>query len=330
MNKIQMGIGIAVLLVLVGAVPQTYIPERLNPVVTAKGRFEGKPIRLAGPKGQHGEASARIWIKMDQGMCRGSLRANTKATGIFNIGEGHCLAWIPTGGALILDPGGNAGEYEVIIGPEWHPFGPKTRHFMFVPMGLCFILASAFAGELRPHASRLGGKRLLFLVSLAAFSGIVVYPVSHEGGHMVFGMLLGAKPDWMGTVWTCLGGQEPHASFTYLPPGAAPWMSAGGHILPTIVALLLLLVWRSVCRNASWYLSATLVLVPVLMLFSSVGCLFEVFHQSHMDALAAALGLSSPGRVFFSLSPLLVAIAAYLWLGMKLKRGLHAQETLNS
>ena len=39
-----------------------------------------------------------------------------------------------------------------------------------------------------------------------------------------------------------------------------------------------------------------------------------------MDALSVHLGLQEPLRVAFSLSPLLVAIAAYVWLGMKFRK----------
>ncbi len=97
-------------------------------------------------------------------------------------------------------------------------------------------------------------------------------------------------------------------------------MSAGGHLVPTVVALLFLLIWRLVCRRASWHVSAALVLLPVLILFSTLGCLFELYQNTHMDALSVHLGLSGPLRVAFSLSPLLVAIAAYLWLGLSFRR----------
>ena len=136
---------------------------------------------------------------------------------------------------------------------------------------------------------------------------------------MVFGMLMGGEPSWDGVVWTCLSGQEPHSAFSYLSESAAPFMSAGGPIVPTLVALLLLVIWRFSYKNASWYVSATLVSIAVLFLFSSLGCLFELYRNTHMDALSVHFGLTGPLRIAFSLSPLLVATAAYVWLGMKFR-----------
>jgi hypothetical protein len=319
-SRVVLGMAVLFVLLLIGAVPQRYIPERLCPVVTEEGTFEGKPIRVPTPKGEGGEVTARITIKMDRGMwCRGRFEKQGAATGLFNIAEGHCLARIPIGSELVLDPQGEVGDYGVTIGPEWHPLGPKGRRFILLPIGVSSIAALTVGGKVRSQTRKLGAKRFLFLLGVAVVNGLILYPVLHEGGHVVFGMLRGAKPDWEGVVWTCLSGQEPHASFASLPPGAGPLMSAGGHILPTVAALLLLLAWRLFYKNASWYFSAALLWVPLLILFSTLGCLFELNQQSHMDALAVGFGLSGPLRIGFSLSPLLVAIAAYLWVGIRLK-----------
>lgn len=224
---------------------------------------------------------------------------------------------IPTDSALLLDPQGNAGDYDITIGPEWHPLAPKARRFVFLPMAIGMIAASFFAGRLRSQAKRLGAKRVSFLVAIGVLSGLVLYPVCHEGGHMIFGMLFGAMPNWDGVVWTVLSGVEPHASFSYLPESAVPLMTAGGPIVPTLVALLLLLTWRSIYKKASWYVSSVLVSIAVIFLFSTLGCLFELYRNTHMDALSVHFGLTGLLRITFSLSPLLVAIAAYVWLGMK-------------
>jgi hypothetical protein len=39
-----------------------------------------------------------------------------------------------------------------------------------------------------------------------------------------------------------------------------------------------------------------------------------------MDALSVHFGLAGPIRIAVSLSPLFVAIAAYVWLGMKFRK----------
>ena len=256
---------------------------------------------------------------MDQGICRVSLKHGAELTGLFGMGEGNSRNRIPTGSELVLDPQGNAGDYDITIGPEWHPLAPKARRFVFLPMAIAMMVARIFARRFRSQANRLGVKRGFFLVAVGVISGLVLYPVFHEGGHMMFGMLFGGMPNWDGVVWTCLSGAEPHASFSYLPESAVPFMTAGGPIVPTLIALLLLLIWRFIYKNASWYVSAALVSTPVLFLFSTLGCLFELYRNTHMDALSVHFGLTGPLRIAFSLSPLLVAIAAYVWLGMKFR-----------
>jgi hypothetical protein len=318
---IWVGLWIAVFsfVLLLAVIPQKYIPERLTPFVSAKGRFDGKPIRFTTPKGRKSEVAATIRIRMEQGICQVSLRHGAELNGILGIGEGNSRNRIPTGSELVLDPQGNVGDYDITIGPEWHPLAPKARRFVFLPMAIAMMVAVVFTGKFRSLASRLGVKRGFFLAAMAVVSGFVFYPVFHEAGHMIFGMLCGAVPNWDGVVWTCLGGEEPHASFSDLPERAVPFMTAGGPIVPTLVALLLLLIWRFVYRRASWYVSAALVSIAILFLFSTLGCLFELYRNTHMDALSVHFGLTGPLRIAFSLSPLLVAVTVYVWLGMKFR-----------
>ncbi len=304
---------------LLAVAPQSYIPEYFSPAAAAKGRFAGIPIRLATPEGGKADVAATVRIHMDQGQCRVSLQRGTDLTVLFGTGEGYWRGRIPTGSELVLDPQGDVGDYDITIDPKWQLLAAGTRRFLFLPMAIAMAVVSLAARRLRPHATKLGAKRILFIAATAVISGLMLYPIVHEGGHMVFGMLFGAKPSWDGVVWTCLGGEEPHTAFSYLPESAAPFMSAGGPILPTLVALLLLVIWRFRCKSASWSESATLVSIAVLFLFSTLGCLFELYRNTHMDALSVHFGLTGPLRIAFSLSPLLVATAAYVWLGMKWK-----------
>ena len=320
-RRIGGGLWIAVfsVVLLLAVLPQRYIPERLTPFVTAKGRFAAKPIRLATPKGGKPEVATTISIQMDQGICRSSLKHGTELTELFGRGEGNWRGRIATGSELILDPHENTGDYDITIGPEWHPLAPKVRRFLLLPMAIGMIVASMFARRLRPQAKKLGAKRVSFLAAIGVISGFVLYPVVHEGGHMIFGILFGGEANWDGVVWTCLSGVEPHASFSHLPPSAAPFMTAGGPIAPTLVALLLLLIWRFIYKNISWYVSAALVSIAVLFLFSTLGCLFELYQNTHMDALSVHFGLTGPLRIAFSLILLLVATVTYVWLGMKFR-----------
>ncbi len=326
MNRIGQALRVGVPLVLfsalllLAAVPQSYIPGRLAPVLTASARFAEKPIRLAVPRSGLSDVAATFRIKMDQGVCEAFVKRGTELKRIFSMGEGTCRGRVPSDGEIILDPQGNAGEYDLTIGAEWHPLGPKGRRFILLPMALSLMLGFIFAGKLGPQAASLGTKRLLYAAGITAMAGAVLYPIAHEGGHLVFGVLFGATPDWHNVAWTALGGEEPHVGFRHLPEGAAPFMSAGGPILPTLISLLLLLMWRLFCRPASWYSSTALLLVAVLFLFSTLGCLFELYGNTHMDALSVHWGLAGLLRVVLSLSPLLVALGVYVWLALRFRK----------
>jgi hypothetical protein len=301
---------------LVAVIPQKYIPEWLTPVVTAKGRFVGEEVRLKAPVGRKPELAATIRIQMDQGVCLVKLKRGKNLVPWFSMGDVNVRDHIARGSELVLDPQGNVGTYEITIGPEWHLFAPRGRRFVLLPVAIGMMVALAFGGRLRSQAKKLGTRRVLFLAAIPAISGLVLYPAVHEGGHMIAGILFGAKANWGGVVWTCFAGEEPHASFSHLPESAVPFMAAGGTIVPMLIALLLLLIWRCAAWKISWYLSAALVSIPVLFLFSTVGCLFELYRNTHMDALSVHYGLTGFPRVLLSLSPLLMAIAAFAWLGM--------------
>ncbi len=309
---------LSVVLLLLALLPQKYIPERLAPCVAVKGRFLGEPILLRTPKSGKPEVAAKIRIKMDRGFCRGSVQHGSKLSGLFNAREGTCRAQVPTGSELVLDPQGQTGGYAVTLGPEW--LSPKARRSVLLPLAFSMVAVFVLAGRATSALTTARIRRVFFLVGLSVISGLLLYPILHEGGHMIFGMLFGARPDWSGVVWTCLSGEEPHGSFGYLPKSAAPFADAGGHTLPTLAAALLLLIWKFTRKQASWALSAVLVTLPVLLLLSTLGCLFELYQNTHMDALAVHLELTGPLRIIVSLSPLLVAAAAYVWLGFVYRR----------
>ncbi len=311
------GLAIFCLILLLALVPQRYIPQRFTPFLLANGKFAGEPVRFKPPDTAKPDLPAVIRIKMDTGVCRASLQRGSEQTGLFSTGEGNCHTRVLASQVLLLDPQGHSGQYDVFIGPQWHPLTPRARRLVLLPLAISMFLVAALAGRLTPVLARVRPARFLFLVGIAVLSGLVLYPMAHEGGHMLFGILFGAVPDWRGVVWTMLTGEEPHGSFRYLPEGASPMMSAGGHLLPTALALLLLVVWRLTCRKAPWSISALLVALPVLFLLSSFGCLFELYQNTHMDALAVHFGLTGAARVLVSLGPLLLALAAYGWLAMR-------------
>lgn len=321
---------------LIAVVPQKYIPERLTPFVAAEGRFTGEAIRLAVPRSESPDVGARLRIRMDQGTCSVSFRQGPETTLLFRMGTGDTRRRVPSGSELILNPKGDEGSFEVILGPELHPLTPGVRHFVLLPIAVCMLVTLVLARKIGTQATKLGGKRLPFLVGVAASCALVLYPVLHEGGHMISGVLFGGVPNWDSVEWTSVSGERPHASFSYLPTAAIPFMTAGGTLVPLLVALLLLTIWAFTHRKASWYVSATLVTIAGLLLFSTLGCLFELYQNTHMDALAVHFELVGPLRVAFSLSPLIVSIAVYVWIGMILRtptskdaKGSKRRETLN-
>lgn len=308
---------VVVVLLVIGVIPQRNIPEQLAPVLSVKGKFEGKPIHVRAPGTGKRLLPATVSIAMDRGVCQVSLKTGTTRTQLCRMGAGNVRVQAAAGSELLLDPQGNTGDYAIALGPEWHPLGPKTRRFVLLPMAITLAVGFVLRGKIQSQLVQLGAKRACFLAGLAVISGLVLYPVIHEFGHILSGMICGAKPDWAAVVWTPLRGEEPHAAFSYLPQGAGPLMSAGGTLLPTVAALVLLATWKLINRRVSWYVSAVLVGLPGLWLISTLGCLFELHQNTHMDALAVDLGLKGPLRVLFSVSPLLVAAAAYAWLGME-------------
>jgi hypothetical protein len=310
------GVSVALLLALA---PQKYIPEQVAPFLTAKGSFSGKPIGLT-PKGKKSLGSVSVRIRMDQGVCRVSLKQGAELKGLFDVGKGQVNCQISGDGTLILDPQSNEGDYDVVIGPWWHPLSPRARRTAFLSLALLgMIMAPIFTGRLRLYAKNLGMRRRCFLALVIALSGFILYPAAHEGGHLIVGTLFGATPDWDGSALTCLSGVEPHSSFKSLPTTAVPFTTAGGTIVPTLIAVLLLALWRFIHKHVWWHVSAMLVVISVHFFFCTLGCLFELYRNTHMDAISVHFGLAGPIRIAVSLSPLFVAIAAYVWLGMKFR-----------
>jgi hypothetical protein len=121
--------------VLLAVVPQKYIPEQVAPFLAAKGSFAGRPISLT-PKGGGALVSSSIRIRMDRGICRVSLQQGGKRKDLFEIGKGQFNCQIPTDCEVILDPQGNTGDYDVTIGPWWHPLSPRNRRPVFFPWQL--------------------------------------------------------------------------------------------------------------------------------------------------------------------------------------------------
>ena len=318
---ISLWMAIWVPLVLLACIPQRYILKAAVPFVVAKGAFGEREVLLRAPAGRNAQVPVTIKLRMERGACRVSLQHGEKRTWWFSMGQGSQWAQISSDSVLVLDPQGDPGKYDVFIGPEWHPLAPKARRFLFLPMAVSMLVGSFVTGTWARRARGLGAGKISFLAALALITGGVLYPAVHEGGHMLLGMLAGGKPDWAGVVWTPLRGMEPHASFAYLPDAASPFMSAGGDIVPTVVAVLLLLAW-GFCRTrtSTWYLSTALVAIPVIFLFSTAGCLFQLYHNTHMDALSVHYGLKGPLRIVFSLSPFLIAVVCYVWLGLQISK----------
>jgi hypothetical protein len=309
---------LAFVLLLVGLVicliPARHFPAWLVPFSEVKGRFDGHPVEVAPPALERDLLPVSVELNLDQGYCEVSRRdAEGKSHRLMNMGRGSSRLTLSAGERILIDPGPNTGSYCVFIGPSWHPLAPKPRL-----IGLVFFLSALGAtlgtilvmryrpGTVRKRLRGIQGKQLFATIAVLVVSGLLVYSVVHEAGHLLFGIALGGTADHV--VWTVFSGDEPNVSFSHLPERAAPWMSAGGNLLPTLVGLVLLGIWFPLSRRTPWWLQVGIAVPGLVLLTGNLGLLIDA---GHMSALTRSFGLSGPvGRVI-DLSPAVVTVACY-------------------
>lgn len=310
-------------------IPQSWLPDRPTLGAATTGEFAGNPVRWTAPEGDTRAMIVSVEVWMRAGTCSARLR---DAEGSHLWGNGREVSWdavVSSGDEVLLEPHGNAGRYDISIRlplSEWRLLGPKLRRFILLPGVLGVLLMLIFRRQVqrlqeRLHNRGVGPGRQLFVAALIVLSGLVLYPVVHEAGHVLAGVLFGGTVDLDRVVWTPLTGEEPHVAFAALPESAGPWMTAGGTVLPPVVALLLLAIRRLLPGSRPWSVSTALLVVATLFLFSTLGCLFELYRDTHLDALAVHFGLTGPVRLLFSLSPLIMATTVLVLVLRTSRRG---------
>jgi len=234
---------------------------------------------------------------------------------------------LPAGDTLVVEASEHGGNYRVKVGSQWGLFGSSMR---LVIVGSC-VGGLAGLGAKRSRkvvnlARRIGVRRICFAGAVAIVSGPVLYSIVHEFGHYVVGIMLGGEVREV--VWTVFSGEDPHVSFSSMPEGAGPWMSAAGPILPTLVAVVLIAIWLVFSKRMPWCVGACLVASGFAFLLANVGCVFELFGSgTHMNRLSSHLGLRGLVRVVFELLPLLVTVVMFTLFGCRLRRMMKNGET---
>jgi hypothetical protein len=300
--------------------PATFLPARIRPDNVVKGDFSGAPVEITIPGSKPEEVWLTLKIRAGAGTCRVSHRNPAgDVLGSLTMGAGKWRARLPAGDMLVIEPGEAGGGYRIAWGSQWGLFGSMTR---LVAVTCCIgglaALAAARSRKVVSRGRRIGARRIGLAAVVAVASGLFLYSTVHEFGHYIVGVMLGGEVNEV--VWTVLSGEEPHVSFTTMPEGAGPWMSAGGPVVSTLAGVVLIAIWLACSRRMPWYLSICLVVPGVLFLFGNVGCIFELFDSgAHMNRLSAHLGLRGVARVLFELLPLLVSLVMYALVARRIR-----------
>lgn len=307
-------VGLAVLALL----PNRYLPDGEG--INLDGIFEGRPVMVQWPR--QSTAPYDLALDLEKGVCKfvqldaaGRVLDKWSASRITQKGHirlGGQLQFFPTEGAV--------GRYRVRVGRfiVWGALLTVLR--VAVVTGCLSGMAAVLCGWRGLGGLLLGRsvswrsldrRRYRVATAMLAFSGIVLYPAIHEGGHELFGTLFGARPSWGGVRWTCLQGEEPHAAFYSMPPEALPWMGTGGILFPTLIGLVLLLFWRFCGGRMRWWLQMLLVVPGLVLLAGNLGLFADV---GHTLPLATHFGLGGVLAQIAARVPALVTLGMFAWI----------------
>ena len=163
---------------------------------------------------------------------------------------------------------------------------------------------------------------IIILATIAVLSVTVIYPVIHESGHLLAGHLQGVEArDAALTVWS----GHPHVSFADTPAHAIPWIDAGGIILPTVVGILLMVIWFTLSRRISFVTGYVLWIPGLVLLSGNLGAVAEAASSTHghLGLLAAHFGLSGTAAFIFQASPALFSVLLFVFFVCHLRRISH-------
>ncbi len=305
-----------------------FVPDRFLPGgqgIDLEGAFAGKPmeIRWSGD----GTAPYRVAVAMETGLCDivefdagGTMVKKWSAQLATDRGR------LQPGGRVKLHPRpGAAGYYHLRMGPlaTWGPMLVATR---LVLLGLSAALGAAwlFGVPVRARQWDARQRRAVAVVgATAAFSGLVLYSIVHEAGHLLFAWWWGGTPAWDQFSWTLFAGEEPHASFHSLPPVAEPWMAAGGILLPTLVGCVLVAAGFWPGGLATWWVPLVLVTAGAVLLLGNLGLVADT---EHTLPLALHWGFDGILAQCVALLPAMLTLAIYGYLGYRLRSRAEAPE----
>jgi hypothetical protein len=286
--------------------------------IDEEGRFAGDPVEIRWT----GESAApyRVVVTMETGVCDvvtfdadGAVVEKWSAQTTNNRGR------IQPGGRVkfVAQPGAK-GYYHLRMGPlaMW---GPALLGARVALLGLSVALVAAWLFGLRVDRRQWDARRRLVVAVIGtttAFSGIVLYSVVHEAGHLLFGWMRGGTPAWDQVSWTVFSGEEPHVAFRSLPPEAVPWMAAGGMLLPTLLGCALMATgfWRG--GRIVWWVQRVLVTAGAVLLLGNLGLLADT---GHTLPLALSLGIRGVVAQVVAILPALLALAVYGYMGYRLR-----------
>jgi hypothetical protein len=176
------------------------------------------------------------------------------------------------------------------------------------------IAAVLFGWRLAWHGCQ--RRRLRVAAAILAFSGLVVYSLVHEGGHLLFGVLFGGQPNWHAVRWTVFSGEEPHVAFQHLPSDALPWMSAGGILFPSFVGIALILLWWFAEKRVLWWLQLLTIIPGFVLLLGNLGLFADA---GHTLPLALHFGLSGAMAQIVARSPAIVTLIVFAFIACRAK-----------
>lgn len=297
------------------------VPDRFLPGgqgIHIEGTIAGDPIEI--PWGVPGATPYWIALVMETGLCD---------IVVFDVGGAVLKKWsaqqvtdrgrIPPGGRVkLLARPGAKGYYHLRLGPlaTWGPVLMATRVVM-LGLSAAFVTAWLFGVRVRRRQWDARQRRVLVLLAAtAALSGLVLYSIVHEAGHLLFGCLWGGTPAWDQVSWTVFSGEEPHASFRSLPREAEPWMAAGGLLLPSLVGCVLVAAgsWRG--ERSAWWVQGVLVTVGAVLLLGNLGLFAD---SGHTLPQARHFGAHGTLAQIMALMPAMLTLAISGCLGYRLR-----------
>jgi hypothetical protein len=194
----------------------------------------------------------------------------------------------------------------------WGPVLMATRVLL---LGLSAALVAAWSFGVRVDRRQWDARRRFVILGSAAFSGLVLYSILHEAGHLLCGWLWGGTPAWDHVSWTVFSAEEPHAAFLSLPREAVPWMAAGGVLLPTLVACVVLAAgfWRG---RVGWWVQLVLVTTGAVLLLGNLGLFIDA---EHTIPLALRLGFDGTLAQVAARMPAVLTLAIWGYVGYRLR-----------